>query len=183
MRKTLTIAAIWLVFASQEALAQDAASVHVGSRVRVRAGKRSFVGKVDAMDRGALTLIEDWTPHPIAIPTASITRVEISSARRRHAGKGALIGAGTGALLGLLASSGDTGCGLVLYEPCTTGRLARNVVVIAASAGLWGSLIGALVVSEDWREASVEDVRSPKQVRVSIAPVRRGARLALSVSF
>jgi len=188
MRKTFTMVLLGLAcvgnaWAQDTEDAPDAPSVHVGSRVRLRAGKRSFVGKVKKIERGTLTLLDDTRLDPVEVPTASITKVQLSINHRRHGAKGALIGAGAGALVGALAMTGATDCGLVFYESCTADRVARNIAGLAAGGALWGTLIGALVVTEKWRDASVEDIRGAGQIRVSIAPVRRGAGLAVSVAF
>jgi hypothetical protein len=176
MPKMLTIAAMWVVLSGHDALCQEVPTVHVGSRVRLRAMKGTFVGQVKKIEPRILTLLEDTKVESIEIPTPSITRVELSTNRRRHAKQGALIGTGIGLVLGLLAGTGDGVC-YALCDPSET------IPAGAASGLLWGSLIGVLIVTEDWTDGRVEDVRPAKPVRISIAPVRRGAGLAVSIAF
>jgi hypothetical protein len=174
--QTLMIATLWLVVSSQDALAQDVTSVHVGSRVRVSTASGTFTGEVKKIEPRTLSLREDTRVEMIEISIPSVTRVQLSTNRRRHAKQGALIGTGMGVVVGLLAGTRDSGC-YALCDPSET------IPAGAASGLLWGSLIGVLIVTEEWTDGRVEDIRPAKPVRVSIAAARRGAGLAVSIAF
>jgi hypothetical protein len=118
----------------------------------------------------------------MTVPASSITRLQVSVHRQRHAGKGARIGIGIGMIMALRAVA-DGDCGLAFTEPCSHGRGAELVAVSATAGLVWGSLIGAAVQTERWRDVGLDGVPAPRSARVWLMPARRGAGLAVSVAF
>jgi hypothetical protein len=125
-----------------------------GSRVRVTTNVRSqrpLVGTLISVDTDSFRLRASTTRKLVALPTASIVRVERSRNRRTNPGGGAVLGAaiggGTGLLLGLLASTEKDS----FYE-VDGGDVVTGALVLAALGGGLGALIGAVSHREQWDE-------------------------------
>jgi hypothetical protein len=98
-----------------------------GTRVRASTSsgsRRSWVGTLVSLDADSLRLIR--RDSLVSLPVSSVVRLERSRDRRTSAGRGAviggLVGAGSGLLLGVLASADDdsfyeVGTGTCLWSP------------------------------------------------------------------
>ena len=91
------------------------AQVAVGSRVRVRAQHPygDVVGRVERTERGTIRIVADGATAGLVVPVRYIDQQEVRRVRtttegmRHGAIKGALLGAGAGVLVGMLAGGGD----------------------------------------------------------------------------
>jgi hypothetical protein len=103
-----------------------------------------------------------------------VRRIEVSTGRHSHAGRGALVGSGVGGALGLLfVMSSDGG-----YYYTDGEKVAGAIGLTAMAAGV-GALIGGLTHSEQWQE--VDPVRRPPvSLLVQPATGSVGLRLAFS---
>ena len=158
--------------------------VGTGARVRVMApGIGTLVGSLVAIDAEALTL-RPAKGEPRRILLADLERLEVSRkpGRRR---RGALIGLAAGAVGGYIwgASSNPDGCQPSEYNFCFFGSGPwfsdeESGVMGAVFFGGIGAIVGAIVApGEKW-----ERVSDPR-LRVSVAPVRGGATVGVSLRF
>jgi hypothetical protein len=163
------LTAAW-IGASPAAAGTEAALVE-GAKVRVEAPEVSagrIQGAVAELRAAALVVSVDG--RRVAVPWRAIRRMDVSAGERRHALRGLLIGAGAGALLSIVMPK-------CVNEGCTSevGFDPAFALVGALSGSAWGSLIGALVKTEDWKAVSV---------RLAVAPMpRRGASVAVSIAI
>ncbi len=153
-----------------------------GARVRLYASQTAdgrygwFVGRIVRWVPDSLTLKPE-DDLPVVVPVASITRLEVSRGRRSNwaegAGIGLLVGAATGAIIGLAS---DPNCGG--FAPCFTAEslAAGLAVVFGGVGGVIGLIIGASTTTERWVEVPLD------RLRVSFAPQRDG-RFALGLSM
>jgi hypothetical protein len=189
------------------AAAPESRRVVLGDEVRVRIGDRYDIpgavtdgdgGLVVSGERfryarphsrvqGALVGLED--DHLIVsgdegrtfVPRAAVERIEVragKASRGENAGKGALFGLGLGLLVGFAVSRHEE----TRYEFGTEGiMLASTLVVGLPLAGL-GAVVGASTEPGDrWVPAAPQ--RPVRVTRLTIAPTRKGARAALTLSF
>ncbi len=180
MRSILSLAVLPLLVPLQYTSAQQGPPIETGSRIRVTApalGVDKLVGhSVEADATQVRVQVEDQAA-PLTISLADVTRFEVSQGRKSNAlkglGFGAVIGVSTGAVLGLLASSGES------YDNPCEGNTVACAAVGAAAVGVTGALvglgIGALTKSERWEDVPLD------RLQVSLAPLCHG-RLALGLS-
>jgi hypothetical protein len=128
------------------------AQVEVGSRVRVttmpaKPGRR--IGSLVSLDGDSLRYSRWDTTSVIALPLASVARLERSTGRRSNTGRGAmiggLIGAGFGLFLGIAASTDDSGW----WEVGVDDVAVVTAILGAGGAGA-GALIGSLSKRDRW---------------------------------
>ena len=148
--------------------AQDTQTLAPGARVRVTAESK-LVGKLVTMN--AESLVVQVADHTRWVPRSTVRRFEIStrpSRKKKGALIGACIGAGPGLLLGLGMAAWCDGGG------CVVGSLIAG----AALGALPGAAIGAAVAPGDkWVEVPID------RARLSLGPARKGAGVALTLSF
>lgn len=154
--------------------AQESPPLTPGARVRVSNRWRgSEVGTLIALKSDTLVLNVKGQTTPLAVPFASVSKLEVSKGQKRSARKGAgrgfLIGACCGILVGAGAGTGSSESeGMFLAIP-----------VLGGGGGIIGALIGTFIGAEadHWEPA-------PLPVRVGVAPQRGGGiRLAASFAF
>jgi len=106
----------------------------------------------------------------VAVPRSSVARVDLRVQESRKA-RGALIGAGAGIVIGFAAgSAGSSGSGTIV---------AVAPAAVAVAGALLGGVIGVIVApGATWQKGIPLD-----RVRVSVGPVRRGARFSMTVTF
>ncbi len=167
MRRFLLLLLIPLSFTSLTA--QDTLSA--GDKVRVTTEEERVVGYLTAIEGDQLTLDAS-----LVLPIASVTRLEVNRGQKSMAGRGALIGAGAGAVAGGvtgLAVCAASSCG---FEADLTGVV---VVVLGAGGALLGAGIGALIGSgtkvDRWETVPLD------RISVSLRP--RGGGLEVSATF
>jgi hypothetical protein len=149
------------------ALAQEPV-VGAGTRLRVRTAEvgaagdlaetrgTRFVGHVDRVSADSLWIHLDSADGPLlSIDRATIQELEVSSGRKRNAGKGALWGGGVGLALGILGAIAVDDCGVSINDDFFDFCDGEEATIILGStltlAGV-GALVGLLVTSERWVE-------------------------------
>lgn len=154
---TLRLATILLVAGLTLPAPTLAQTPEVGQRIRVTAPEvllERRVGQLLWLDRDSLVLAgaDAAAPERWVVPAEAITRLEVFDGRRAHAGRGFLIGAGTGLAVGLIGISGDGTCsGSGNY-----GELCAIVVTgTTLAGGVLGMLIGAVVRTDRWNSIPV----------------------------
>ena len=212
MRHATILVAILAFVPLTSATAQEPPPVKVGDRVRVTApdlGRRegtvqllttdSLVMRpeygawpVQWLTRDSLVMYPEYggwlvdsvrhMPNRLAIPLASVTRLEVSRGRKSNAGRGAKIGALVLGIPGVIA-----GLALVGRELCgglgSCSDVGPEVVVVLGAVGagtgaLIGAVIGYAIRTERWVDLP------PDQLRVNLVPQRDGRfGLGLSVRF
>ena len=182
------IVAVLVATTALAASAEDLPPIPVGTHMRVTSsGAGGFTGTFEGtlvkLDPRELTLVDGEKGAVMTVPAASVTRVQILTARHRKTRKGLLIGLAAGAALGAFAGSTDpgdgSGCGLnpSVYKPCTAGTAAAWAALTGISGAAIGALIGVFGHTETWTEVGLE------RVQVQVAPTRGGGRLSMSFSF
>lgn len=129
-----------------------------------------------AASRESMTVLFDGDTAARQLPSAAVSRLELSRSRSR--GRGALIGAGVGLAAGVALGAV---VGTVVEDPGCSDCLA--VLIFGAGGGgvglIVGAVVGALSAGERWQTVSLG--------RVSLGPRSQpfdpALSLALSVSF
>lgn len=188
-RLGITLVASLALCPTTQARAQTGVLTETETRVRVRAVNvraptesdetrdARFVGYLDRVFADSVWIRLDAPDGPrLSIDRANIRELEISSGRKRNAGKGALFGSGIGLGVGILAaaSAGDCTMGTSRYwfDPCDGQEGVLILGSVAAGAAL-GALIGSLITTERW-------VAVPP-ASLTLRSERRGIRLAVEV--
>jgi hypothetical protein len=157
-----------------------------GSRIRVTApsiaGKR-LVGVIVGLDETTLRIEREEGQPPIAVPRASITKIETSRHRSRK-GQGAAIGAVfglaaalvVGATAGSDCSNSDTVSPLRMILCYNRGEVTALAGVLTVPAGM---LLGALAFpGEEWEVMGVD------RLRLAVTPaLGGGVRAAVAIRF
>ncbi len=156
-----------------------------GTRVRVMAPMMggTIVGSLVASDAEALTL-QTAKGDLRRVPRADLRHLDVSRKPSRR-GRGALIGLAAGAVGGYIwaaSTNPDGGCEPEPYAFCIFGGPLftdeQSGAMGAVALGGIGAIVGALVApGEKWER--VPD----SAVRVSLAPVRGGAAVRVSLRF
>lgn len=162
-------------------------TVAEGTRVRVAAAHRgdAITGVVVRHSSDSLILRSDKDSGTVALPTAQLSRLEVSRGRRtqkvRGAGIGFLSGAVIGALVGL-ATYEDPSCSGEAWV-CLDFGPQFDAAVGATLLGGVGALVGTMMGSRErelWRPAPA----SPGwDARLGIGPARGGVALTASLVF
>jgi hypothetical protein len=184
--RTLVLLALTGTFGSwADAAAQDTAWVEVGERVRVstEAGA-THVGLITALTPGAIELERDVDGRPISVPTAWMTRLEVSREHSR-AVRGALIGLGVGVVGALaLCHTGEDSCVYRHFNGGVNDFTNELPFILGGVGAIAGALIGHREFkAERWEEVSLDGLQ-PGLVpwQVSLVPGRYGGA-ALRISF
>lgn len=139
-----------------------------GDRVRVTApaiqtGK--IKGTVSSLSPDILAVSNSDTT--IFIPNTAICELEISRGKKRNTGKGAIIGAVSGAVfLGVLSVATNEPCKeneWCFIELSTGEALGFGAFLGALGGGLNGAIIGTFIKTDRWKEV-------PLDVSVSLLP-------------
>ncbi len=142
--------------------AQESPPVKVGDRVRVTAPAlevRDLVGTYIAVRGDTLELESEATL--LAIPMASVTRLEVVDGRKSGLVKGGVVGLVVGVGIGVAKVSG---CGS--GDDCFDAGLWLSAPPLAGM--LLGGVVGALIKTDRWREVPLD------RPRVSFGPQRDG---------
>ena len=156
-------------------------AVMVGSRVRATgSGDSSVVDGIVTGVRGdtlELRTVEGLVP--LVLPLDRVERLDLGVGRKGHAGRGALIGAVAGGVLGWVVTSAT-------YRPCTDwclfGRYSREeeatigAVFVGVAGAELGLVIGGKILTEVWQPVPLD------AIRIGIAPLPAG-RLGFGASI
>jgi hypothetical protein len=177
------LALVAVLSATIVAHAEEMPPVPSGTRVRLTStGESGLMGTVQGtlirLAPGTLGVVDERRGAVVAVPEASVIRVQTSPGPRRHARTGFLLGAAFGAAAVYVAtSSAQADCGLYVYEPCTSGDRAAFSALGGALYGGIGALIGHFVRTEHWSDAPVA------HVKLKVRLERGGGRAAVAFSF
>ncbi len=159
------------------AKAQGPPPVKVGDRVRVTApdvGRRE--GTVQLLTTDSLVMRPEYglvmrpeyvRPNRLAIPLASVTRLELSMPGGSQAGQGALNGLAIGILGGAVVAA--AACPSDQFLKASAGGCAiGGAVIVGAGGALVGAIIGVMSTGTRWEEVPLD------RLRVRVAPQRDG---------
>jgi len=148
-------------------------------RTRARSSSEAYYPAARVLSVGSDSLFLLVAPaETLAVALAGVTRLEVSTGRRRYAlrgaGIGALIGVTSGAVAGY-ASGDDRGwCCFSAGEKAVVYGVGLGI-----SGLVIGSVVGALTVSDRWISVPLGAAVATPSLQMG----RGGARLAVAVSF
>ena len=182
MRHATMLVAVLACVPLTRITAQEPRPVKVGDRVRVTAPDVRSAGIVQLLTADSLVMRPEYvivmrpeyvTPNRLAIPLASVTRLELSMPRTLgwQAGQGALYGSTIGVFGGSIV--GFTAC---LVPDGAINCARAGAVIFGAGGALVGAIIGAMTTGTRWEEVPLS------QLRVSLGPQRDG-RFGLGASL
>ncbi len=160
MRRLLTLLSIAVaMFAAGTLAAQQPRAVSPGDRARVQytneAGRLiRLTGQVVSTSDGVLVLRRGERFGADSLAIEAIDSVSVPSRgrdRARGMGKGFLIGAGTGAVLGIL--SGENDCSGQTY--CYQVSRGEATAIMAVVGGGTGAIFGAIFAPRRWTRAEL----------------------------
>ncbi len=173
MRHATILVAILAFTPLTSATAQEPPPVKVGDRVRVTAPDvRRREGTVQLLTTDSLVMRPVYGARLVAIPLASVTRLEVSRGQKSRVGRGAGIGLLGGGLLGYVISLGGCESGFILTREECIGVSTVGGAVVGTLLGLG---VGAVTKTDRWEEVPLE------RLRVSLVPQRDG-RIAVGFS-
>ncbi len=188
MRHATMLVVILAFVPLASATAQVPPPVKVGDRVRVTApdlGRRE--GTVRLLTTDSLVMRPEYvfvmrpeyvTPNRLAIPLASVTRLELSRPGGSQAGQGALNGLAIGILGGAVAAAALCENGSDFLEVAVGTCVLAGAVIVGAGGALVGAIVGAMITGTRWEEVPLD------QFRVNLGPQRDGRwGLGASVRF
>lgn len=156
---------LWLI--SSTAFAQ-VHGVDKGDRVRITApnvqtGK--IKGTVDSFSSSMLTLSSRDTT--LSIPFESIRTLEVSTGEKRNIGRGALIGATSGAVaLGILLAATNKPCedgDWCFFEMTDAEAFGFGALAGSLGGAVNGAIIGTFVKTDRWKKV-------PVRISVAVSP-------------
>jgi hypothetical protein len=173
---TITVLSLALTLGTTgEAATQDSDPVAVGERVRVRTTSgMTHVGVVTARAPGAIEL-QGESGGLLSVPTASMSALEVGR-QRSFAPVGFLVGAGVGALGGLvLCGAKEENCTWYNFNGTSKDLSGGILASLAVAGAVAGALIGRGIKTDRWEAVPLE------RLRVSLAPQGDGG-LAFGIS-
>ena len=176
---SLLLLASFADLSAQEVLLAPGARVRVSvptfnPTTRLR-GQARWVGTLVTLSADTLVLKPKDQSAPLAIPLASVTRLDVSRGRVSCTGRGILTGslASLALGLGLLASASPEDIG---DAPPAAGLIFLAVFTVPGA--VIGGIVGSKVGGERWEPVPLD------RIRVSILPQRGGGvRLAAAFTF
>ncbi len=147
-------------------LAHPAHAQFVGDRMRITSQhEEEIIGQIKSLDNTSLTVLTDYS-RKLSIAYADMVQLQRSLGVRPHYKKGAVIGLGIGASVGVLGVI-TGGCYEIedYFEGC--GTLAAAVILTLSGTGtLLGTIVGAAIRTERWERVDI-----PGQSAASVMPV------------
>ena len=179
----ISLTALLLMANSIQLLAQDELRLVPGMRVRVTASKflqrvkgvsisrarriekLRYVGRVVTLNADTLVIRAQGWDESFFIPFEHLKKLELSRGRKSNLGKGAkvgfLVGAGLGAIFGVVAGAGNC---LGLDDSADPDGCSINLGIYTGAAfgilGMgFGAGVGAAHPGEVWQEVSLEELQ------------------------
>ncbi len=141
-----------------------------------------IIGQIKSLDNTSLTILTDYS-RELGIAYADMVQLQRSLGVRSHYKKGAVIGLGIGALVGILGViTGECNEVEGYFGGCDTLQAAL-ILIPSVGGALLGAIVGAASRAERWERVDI-----PSQSAASIMPtigVHQGGRLAFGarISF
>jgi len=179
MRSTILAAAFMLM--PLGAVAAQAVQLQSGARIRITATSYSLENRTARVlsVRNDSLLLRVAPAETLAVALAGVTRLDVSTGRRRYtlrgAGIGALAGIASGALIGY--ASGDDPPGL--FAMTASGKAALGGATLGVTGLAIGAVVGALKVSDRWTSVPL----GVGQAMPSLQVGRGSARVGMAISF
>ena len=133
---------------------QESAPLEIGSRVRVKAGAQQpwVVGNLLQLPADSVWLHTGDSVSSVALATSSLASFEFSRGRKSQAGRGAWIGLGSGAIIGLIvgAATYEDCSGCLAPDPGAAGSAVLGAVLFGVFGLGVGALIGGSIDAERW---------------------------------
>lgn len=153
-------------------------SLSSGLRVRVTAvglGLDRQTAAMVAATADTLRVVPEGSASVVAIPTAAVTELDITTGRHGQARKGMLIGLGIGVVTGAISGYASGDDPPEAFLAMTADDKARLGAVGLGALGLGvGALVGHLMKRDDWHP-----VATP--LRLTLAPHRTGIVLQFAI--
>ncbi len=178
--RAVVLAAALVLTGSADLFGQEAPPVAPGDRVRIAAPEivnDRVVGTVVALKPDTLAVNVENRDSPLALPLASLTKLEVSQGQKSRT----LKGAGIGFLVGGAAGLATAALACAIAGDCDaddpyTGLVYAVFGVLGAGVGtLTGAIIGSTIKVDRWDTVQLD------QLRVGLPP--RGHGLEVSAKF
>ena len=174
------LAAVLILIASVDLLAQQEPPIPRGDRVRVSAptiDSDPFIGTVVSMDADTLVLDLAGRNASLPVPVASVTSLDVSQGTTSRVISGVLIGGVIGLVVGTVVASTKQNEACGDYEGswfCMSPWILAGIGGPAAGA-LLGAGIGSQIKVERWETVPLD------RIRIGLTP--RGGGLEVSAKF
>ncbi len=147
-------------------LADPAHAQSIGDRMRIRTQHRQeIIGQIKSLDNTSLTILTDYS-RELGIAYADMVQLQRSLGRRSHYKKGAAIGSGIGASVGIFgAITTDGGCNAVSPSTCNV-LSAVGILILSVGGALLGLIVGVAIRTERWERLDI-----PGQSAASVMPI------------
>jgi hypothetical protein len=159
--------------------ASGSRQVEAGQRVRVTAFRWNWskhIGKVTALSADTITLLVTGADQPLALPLDAVHDLEVS---RGHRHRGALAGAGRGALTGAIVGGALSAYGFLVCSGYTCVSAAAWAPLGALIGAVYGGIHGASSYPEVWERVPLDLLR---RLRIGI-DLQPGGRLGLGAAI
>jgi len=161
----LTVAA--LTFVPLGAAAAQAVQPKSGDRIRITATPYSLknrIARVLNVRSDTLLLQVGWTD-TLAVALDRVTRLEVSTASRRFARRGAvigsLIGVATGAISGYASGDDDNPTGWNFFARTASEKARLGGTILGVTGLVIGAVWGANTVSDHWTSVPLGAAKAP----------------------
>lgn len=181
-RSSVLIALAVVMGSGSSLLAQTPPRLESGARARLvtpTLPAEQQIVQIEATTNDTVVFRSENYPVVRSLALSEINAVDVSVGHRRQTARGAMIGLGTGIVLGAIAgyASYEPCEGFCILEPETRGQhMAWNGVAGGVVGLIAGTTIGFLTKSEKWQ-------RVHTRTTVGVSPARGGGQLAVSHSF
>jgi hypothetical protein len=160
-RRSIVLAVALFLTRPFELAAQQEPPVQAGDRVRVRATRlspRYVDGTLLSLSPDSFVIRVEDRAERLAIPLASLKKLEVRRGRKSHWVRGALVGLAFGAAMGSVAFHGLFGrdCAVGSQEWCWVQ--ARTLLGAVMGTGI-GAGVGASITSERWEAVPLDELR------------------------
>jgi hypothetical protein len=143
--------------------AQTIVGVTPGDRVKVWVAFSEGIpleGTFQEVQNGSLFFSPEGQTDAMEVPLDQVESVETFAGTKRQTVKGMGIGAGSGALLGIVlgfASGDDEPCSWVCFS--AEEKAAVGGIALGITGGVIGLIAGALTTTDEWREVPLVGAR------------------------